>query len=125
MVSDVIAEALKAANITGPLPFPEPRKPKQARKPRTLKPLLKVEYKTDCDCAHCKITIADLKINHRVVYDRLYVKCKTRFDELQRALLQVTRERDYYKSQSEVLAKQLIDVTKERDYYKSHFGHFA
>ena len=38
---ELIAEALKAANITtGLIPAPEPPKPRQARKTRVLRPLL-------------------------------------------------------------------------------------
>ena len=86
-----------------------------------LRPLLKVGK----PCPDCKIIVSDQRINHKLVYDRLYVKCKTRFDELQKDLLQATRERDYYKSHCEELEKQLLQTIKERDYYKSHFGRFV
>ena len=119
---DVIAEALKAANIIRPPP-PQPRKPKQPRKPRTLRPLLKVGK----PCPACKIIISDQQINHKLVYDQLYVKCRTRFDDLQKDLLHVAKERDYFRSHSKELEKQLLQAMKERDYYKSHLsaGRFA
>ena len=119
---ELIAEALKAANITtGLIPAPEPPKPRQARKTRVLRPLLK----TAQPCNQCRLIIYDQNTNHKLVYDRLYIKCQIRLDDLTKQLSHVTKEREHYKSLSLVLAEKLLEMSKERDYYKSLCGHNA
>ena len=114
---DVVAEALKAANIIRS-PHPEPQKPQQKRKPRVLKPLLQLGQ----PCDPCKLIFFDSNTNHKLVYDRLYIKCQARVDEITKKLGQANKEKDHYKSLSLVLAEQLLQMTKERDYYKSLCG---
>ena len=118
---ELIAEALKAANMTELLPAPQPRKLRQPRKPRVLRPLLK----TAQPCNQCKIIIYDERANHKLVYDRLYVKCQIRVDDLTEQLCHVTREKEHYKSLCLVLAEKMLETARERDHYKSLCGHNA
>ena len=76
----------------------EKKKPRQQRGPRVYKAFKKVDYETDCGCLHCRLKIADLKINHKMVYDRLYHRFRIRYEELTHDYQEMKEERDYYKS---------------------------
>ncbi len=92
-----MAKALKAARIEArPVASPS----KKAQKGRARKALFKVDYKSDCGGTQCKLIISDLKTNHKLVYDRLYQKFRTRYNEVSKALEKMTEQRDYYKSVS-------------------------